>query len=353
MLLKAQVMAQALSTTSSRFTLPSSTRASVSWSTNFNSASELAAALLRLGKNFNVLQLSAGQLQGHFSVVHLKDLSIFSIQTNQLLLLNGERGKDSIAFSLETNGVHDDHRIFSESIEPFSLHGFKPDLQESHFQLTAGSISVIAITSAKKFGRFLECCGQTKLLETLHTSNSLQLQPEHYSKISRQLTWHLNNPLINSEQRSLHTGHIFSLMLEVFTETKYDQYSSFRIAPRQQLVCDLIDWGFDNSTQPLKLDEISNILLSSRRTLIQGCKENFQRGPMELLRMIRLEQVNYVLRSNELRNSLELHKIGDIADHFGFTSRGHFSASYQSYFGETPRKTLAGAKHQLNGATEN
>ena len=69
--------------------------------------------------------------------------------------------------------------------------------------------------------------------------------------------------------------------------------------------------------------------------------------------MIRLEQVNYMLRSNELRNSLELHKIGDIADHFGFTSRGHFSASYQSYFGETPRKTLAGAKHQLNGATEN
>ena len=346
-------MARAFSTTSGRFTLPPATQASFNWSTTFNSASELAAALLRLGKNFNVLQLSPGRLHGHFSVVHLKDLSIFSIHTNQLLLLNGERGKDSIAFSLEISGIHDDHRIFSQSIEPFSLHGFKPDLQESHFQLTAGSTSVIAITSAKKFGRFLKRCGQTKLIETLHSSNSLQLQPEHYSKISRQLIWHLNNPLINSEQRSLHTRHIFTLMLEVFTGTEYDQFNLFKIAPRQQLVCDLIDWGFENSTQPLKLDEISNILLSSRRTLIQGCTENFQRGPMELLRLIRLEQVNYVLRSHEIRKSLGIYKIGDVAHHFGFTSRGHFSASYQSYFGETPRQTLAHSKHQPIGAGEN
>ena len=351
MLPKAQGVARALSTPTSRFTLPCATHSSFSWSTDFNSASELAAALLRLGKNFNVLQLSQGRLQGHFSVVHLKDLSIFSIQTNQRLLLNGERGKDSIAFSLETSGVHDDHRIYSRSIEPYSLHGFKPDLQESHFQLTAGSTSVIAITSARKFGRFLERCGQTQLLEILHTSNSLQLQPGDYLKISRQLTWHLNNPSSNSGQRSLHASNIFALMLEVFINTKHDQFSTFRIAPRQQLVCDLIDWGFDNSTQPLKLDEISNILLSSRRTLIQGCKENFQKGPMELLRLIRLEQVNHVLRSNEARKSLGLDKIGDIAHHFGFTSRGHFSASYQSYFGETPRQTLSDARHQLIGTT--
>jgi len=346
------VTVQASSTATSSFTLPSAAHASISWSTKFNSASELAAALLRLGKNFNVLQLSSGRLHGHFSVVHLKGLSIFSIYTNQLLLLNGERGKDSIAFSLEISGVHHDHRIFSESIEPYSLHGFKPDLQESHFQLTAGSTSIIAITSARKFGRFLERCGQTKLLDTLHTSNSLQLQPEHYSKISHQLAWHLNNPLTNSEQRLLHTGHIFNLMLEIFTGTEYDQFNLFKIAPRQQLVCELIDWGFENSTQPLKLDEISNILLSSRRTLIQGCTENFQRGPMEILRLIRLEQVNYVLRSHELRKTLGIYKIGDVAHHFGFTSRGHFSASYQSYFGETPRQTLAHSKHQQIGVSE-
>jgi AraC family ethanolamine operon transcriptional activator len=91
---------QVASATTSHLSIPPSTSPSLSWSTSFRSASELATALLRLGKSFDVLQLSAGPLQGHFSVVHLKDLSIFSIQTNQLLLLNGERGTDSITFSL-------------------------------------------------------------------------------------------------------------------------------------------------------------------------------------------------------------------------------------------------------------
>ena len=67
-------------------------------------------------------------------------------------------------------------------------------------------------------------------------------------------------------------------------------------------------------------------------------------GPMELLRLIRLEQVNRVLRSNELRKSLELNKVGDIANHFGFASRGHFSAAYQTQYGETPRQTLSKTK---------
>ena len=64
---------------------------------------------------------------------------------------------------------------------------------------------------------------------------------------------------------------------------------------------------------------------------------------MELLRLIRLEEVNHFLRSKELRKELELNKVGEIASHFGFTSRGHFSASYQNYFGESASQTLSKA----------
>jgi AraC family ethanolamine operon transcriptional activator len=338
-------MLEAPSATLSQFSTPPVTTSSCCWSTDFNSASELAASLSRLGKTFDALQLSPGPLEGHFSVVHLKDLSILSIQTNQLLLLNGERGHDCICFSLEISGNHNDHRVFCQEIEPYSLHGFKPDLSESHFQLTAGSTTLIAVASAKRFSRFLGHCGQLELLEHLHSSNSLQLQPNLYAKIIQQFSWYFSNPLINSELRSLHTGHIFTLMLEAFTGTNDQHFKSFEIAPRQHLVHELINWGFENSTNPLKLDDISNVLFSSRRTLIQGCKENFKMGPMELLRLIRLEQVNHVLRSNELRASLELKKVGDVANHFGFSSRGHFSAAYQSQYGETPRQTLSKAKH--------
>lgn len=67
---------------------------------------------------------------------------------------------------------------------------------------------------------------------------------------------------------------------------------------------------------------------------------------MELLRLIRLEQVNFHLRCSELREELNLKKVGDIANHFGFSSRGHFSAAYQNHFDETPRQTLSKANHQ-------
>jgi len=90
----------------------------MNWGTDFHSASELAAAMQRLGKDFDVLQLTRGPLEGHFSVVHLSGLSIFSIQTNQLLLLNGERGQDCITFSLETTGNQTEHqRLHANTIE--------------------------------------------------------------------------------------------------------------------------------------------------------------------------------------------------------------------------------------------
>ena len=73
-------MLQTPSAITSQYSVPPDSSQSIGWSTKFNSASELAAVLSRLGKNFNVLQLSTGQLQGHFDVVHLKDLSILSIQ---------------------------------------------------------------------------------------------------------------------------------------------------------------------------------------------------------------------------------------------------------------------------------
>ena len=59
--------------------IPATTSASRSWSTSFNTDSALAVALSRLGKIFNVLQLTLGPLEGHFSRDQLKDLSILSI----------------------------------------------------------------------------------------------------------------------------------------------------------------------------------------------------------------------------------------------------------------------------------
>ena len=325
------------------FSLPSQEQNQLCWSTSFQSASQLAEALGRLGKSFQALQLTTGSMHGHFAVVQLSGLSIISISTNQLLMLNGERGNDCSCFCLEISGTHQDHRVHGIPIAPCSLHGFKPDLSESHFHLTAGSTTYFAITSSSRFGAFLERCGHEQLRDTLENSNSLLLSDRMHREIKQRFSWHLKHPLKKAEQRSLHTGNIYTLLMQALAQQDREDFQPFQISPRQHLVNELVRWGFQNSSNPISLDQLGHILFSSRRTLIQGCKENFNMGPMELIKVIRLEQVNWVLRSEERRLSLQLNTVGEIAEFFGFHSRGHFSAAYRKHFQEMPRQTFSNA----------
>ena len=335
------------------FSTPTFNAPCLNWSTNFHSASELATALQRLGKDFDVLQLTRGPLEGHFSVVHLSGLSIFSIETSQLLLINGERGDDCISFCLVSSGLNEDHRLHSKTIDPYSINGFKPDLKESHFQLSAGSKTLFTMTSARRFKTFLERSGHQELLETIHNSNSLKLNPQLHQATNNKLIWHLSHPTANTQQQSLYTADLYTLILKILTQENKINFEKFNISSRQKIVQKLVHWGFENSTNPIQLDDLVKVFFSSRRTIIQGCKENFDIGPMELLKLIRLEQVNKTLRSNEIREFLELKKVGDIASHFGFTSRGHFSTAYQNQYGETPRQTLLKTKYQPPAGNRN
>ena len=104
---------------------------------------------------------------------------------------------------------------------------------------------------------------------------------------------------------------------------------------------ELISWGFINGREELNLDEVSQTLYASRRTLIQGTKEALDLGPMELLKRIRLQQVNGMLRSEELRHAAGLHTVTEVAQHFGFRSRGHFAKAYHQLFAESPSTTLS------------
>jgi len=64
---------------------------------------------------------------------------------------------------------------------------------------------------------------------------------------------------------------------------------------------------------------------------------------MELLKRIRLQQVNGMLRSEELRHAAGLHTVKEVAQHFGFHSRGHFAKDYQQLYAESPSSTLSQA----------
>ena len=94
------------------------------------------------------------------------------------------------------------------------------------------------------------------------------------------------------------------------------------------------------STSLLNLDAVVEQLGCSRRSLIQGCTELMGLGPIELLRAQRLERVHQALLAGNQEPAPSTALVGDIAQRFGFRSRGHFAAAYQEQYGQSPSQTL-------------
>ena len=312
----------------------------LSWSASFKSASELASHLKGLGKRFEAIQLSQGRLTGQFSCTNFNSVIILEISSNQCLLLNGDRGPDCMSFCLEASGVADEHKTHTIAIPKYSINGFKLNLRESHFQLTANTTTYFAITSASTVDTILGQQNAEALREQFQNCNSAQIPPSQHKKLKIMLQRAIKDAALKPLTRQQRGYLIIKEFLNSFTNAKDITFHTFELSQRQLLVKDLIQFGFDYGNKNWNLDDVSKTLYCSRRTLIQGTKDAFAMGPMELLKIIRLEQVNWMLRSEEARTEASLHSVAEIANHFNFLSRGHFSRAYQNQFQESPSQTL-------------
>ena len=311
---------------------------------SFRSASELAQLFQLVGKQFDALQLSTGELKGSFAIANFGSVALLKISTSQRLLLNGDRGSDCISFSLEATGQADEHKVFSVPVAAYSVNGFRQGMSESHFELSANSTTYFTLTSCHRFNTYLERSGLDCLIEQMQTSNALQISPQMHQHLAQEFERLIQTPLASAIQRQQAARQLYTLFLNCLRHNSAEAcFIPFITSPRQKLVHELISWGFINGREELNLDEVSQTLYASRRTLIQGTKEALDLGPMELLKRIRLQQVNGMLRCEELRHAAGLHTVTEVAQHFGFHSRGHFAKAYQQLFAESPSTTLSQA----------
>ena len=315
------------------------TQAKKSSTTTFRSASELKQRFKEIGKTYDAVQLSKGPLNGQFTLTNLGSILLLKICTNQKLLLNGDRGFDCMSFCLEATGLADQHLMHNKPIAPYSLNGFRQGQKESHFQLTANTTTFLAILSISRFNAFISHCERDDLIEELERHNALQIKPAMHAQFRKQLQTLILNPALTMQQSRQITNHLYTSFLSALIDNSNVNYLSHTPSPRQELVKDFVDWAFKNSRNNYNLDQISELLFASRRTLIQGSKEALGMGPMEMMKRVRLEQVNWILRSTEAREDERFTTITQVAQHFGFQSRGHFAKAYQNLFAETPSET--------------
>ena len=131
----------------------------------FHSALGLSATLERVGFEMNAAQLSHGTLHRVVRLGGSKQLPVFSIKTNQDLVLHGNRSPGVLPLSLNTTDQQPVVR--GEKSKPFSLHGFQAGLSDAFVQLPAGAHIQVALISQKRFEQLACSTGEHQVLDLI------------------------------------------------------------------------------------------------------------------------------------------------------------------------------------------
>ena len=303
----------------------------------FHSALEAAELFRTLGFAWEIVQLSAGPLNGVLKIRRSIDTVCLSLQCNRSMLFHGGGNIAYVPFCLEMNDAFQ-HRVRGEPLIPFGLYGFHLNLTDVFFQTEAGAHFGVILIPRNRIQQLGALDPTGVLMESISISNNIQLSPELFQTWIQMLEGVFNDHAFGG----IDTDQMNALLLESFEPSGLDAISPLpSFTYRCGIVRDLVRWGVENNRQPISLDVLCRTIFSSRSTISQSCREQIGLGAMALLKQIRLQQVQHVLRHREQRQLLACDTVHEVANHFGFHSRSHFARDYRNLFGEAPRQTLA------------
>ncbi len=304
----------------------------------FKSALELTGFWRSLGFDLNCVQMTPGELEGSVLVERASCLTLVSIKCNQSLLVQGQRNPRFVAFCPENTSQTEMHRVWGDPIPPNSLHGFCTGLTEAFFQTTPGSHLSIGLIPIERIKSLVELDPSGSFMEAFETSNTAVLPAADFQRIRALLQ--ITQPKPNQTGNQLTLDLLEAQLLETFSD-QHDAHLGLAPSPhRHALIRELVRFAFENSTSSLTLNQVCRSIFTSSTTITVSCREVFGVGPMNLLKWVRLQQVQYVLQSRVRMESMGYNSIQDVAVHYGFRSRNHFASDYRKAFGESPFETM-------------
>ncbi len=143
----------------------------------FHSALEAAELFRTLGYSWEIMQLSAGPLNGILKIRRSINTVCLSLQCNRSMLFHGGRNSAYVPFCLEMNAVFQ-HRVRGETLIPFGLYGFHLNLSDVFFQTEAGAHFGIFLIPRNRIQQLGALDPNGVLMESISMSNNIQLSPE-------------------------------------------------------------------------------------------------------------------------------------------------------------------------------
>ena len=129
-------------------------------------------------------------------------------------------------------------------------------------------------------------------------------------------------------------------MLEIFSTCNGHSIHGGEMRTDAALMRDLVAFGCSNPHAPIRLAELGKVLLKLTSSINKASRDQFGLTPLQLLKQIRLQQVQHTLLNPSRQALLGARSIQGIASHYGFMARNHFARDYRLMFGESPSQTL-------------
>ena len=298
----------------------------------FHSSSELEALLAELGFEPRVVQIESGPLQGRFQFSSAGTGAVVRFSASSGFTLVCPRKAQILPLGLNRAGSTGRVLVHGQPVAEHGIAGCYVDLPYSFFQVWPGADALIALLPRQPLLEGLALGCAQNCLQWMNDCNQLQLTPQAHRAMADLFMAALQP--VASQPTDLLRG-----VLKLLSDQAVVAPLRFKAPTRYDLVAQLIGLGAQ-STDLLSLDAVVEQLGCSRRSLIQGCTELMGIGPIELLRAQRLERVHQALLAGNQEPASSIALVGEIAQRFGFRSRGHFAAAYQEQYGQSPSQTL-------------
>ena len=293
----------------------------------------LEALFKQLGFPMQVVQISRGPLQGHLSATRSAGGLLLQLTTNQCLSGYGSRNQRWVGIALEQTNNLEMHRVRGEPVGPWSVQGFNRNLTESIWQLSPHSHLSLFVMPVERILDLIALDPSTTLQEVIDISNVVTFQPSHFQTLK---TFLLSSDIHGCAARDT----LDALLIECFMRPDNISTAGIPLSNRAELMRDLLNYGFSNPTEVISFETLSKTLLKSPSSITKASREQFGVSPMQLLKQIRLQQVQKLLMDPEQQEQLGTQSIGSIAQRFGFTAPNHFARDFRTMFGEIPSQTI-------------
>ena len=296
------------------------------------SVEQLDEAHRSIGWNIEYRQISKGGFLGSLSSVESQPYRLASVRFSGHLEIQGESPAGFMAFHFgrfETGRMTAwGHELTDGDIVAFppgseiqyrsrgEIHNETLFVQKTAFEAACQSIAPRSKLLCDDFPSIHHC------------------NPARYIGIRRKMREYVTKGTLHEEDASWLVAAMIFLVGDAHSQTSRENpgngYATV-IARRARTYIE------DHLDETIRLDELSSDIGVGRRTLQRCFSTQYQISPMEYINARRMNRARRELVSaNPARSS-----VTRIALDNGFSHLGRFSVDYRSYFGESPRQTLA------------